>query len=374
MSKLPDCIIVGGGVVGLTIARRLAIDGLRVTLLERSVCGKEASWAGGGILAPCNPHRTDPLFHFQERSLAAFPDLCQALLEETGIDPQYERCGELTPLLTEQAVPLARSDAKAATGRSLPDGSALYELFTPDETRRIEPALSEDLFGSLLCRQTGQVRNPRLLAALRASCVKAGARIHEHTRVIDFEVAGDRVVGVKIADGTLAAPRVVLCAGAWSSQIGDRLTALMPVTPVRGQIVLLHFERRMFRPVIGCDKTYLIPRRDGHVLLGATEEPEAGFEKRITARGVSSLMDKAIRIVPLTAEAGVQAMWSGLRPGTPDNKPYLGPVPGLSGLIAATGHFRSGLTLAPATADVVAAVVQDRPYDLDLACCLPGRG
>ena len=373
MSQSPDCIIVGGGVVGLSIARHLGREGLSVSLLERAQCGREASWAGAGVLSPCNPHRADPIYQLQEHSLSLFPEFCRALTEETGIDTEYEVCGELAPLFSKQALGIARSDERAAAQLKMPDGRPVYALHTPEETRRIEPAVCETVLGALECRRTAQVRNPRLLRALVESCRKLGVDIREHTKVEDFIVSGQRVTGVKAGGETVAAGTFVLCGGAWSSQVGEQLERLMPVYPVRGQMILLESKRRQFQRVIGREKTYLVPRRDGHVLLGATEEHEAGFEKRNTAKGVSRLMEKAMRMVPSIADASVVGMWSGLRPGTPDNKPYVGPVPGLDGLIAATGHFRSGLTLAPATAEVVAAMIQGRPYELDLACCLPGR-
>lgn len=357
----------------MSIARRLARDGLTVTLCERSTCGREASWAGAGILSPCNPHRNDPIFHFQERSLSLYPQFCMELRAETGIDMEYERCGELQLLFTEDAVNIARSDERAAVGRVIEPGVPLYQWRSRNETCKIEPAVSTEVLGSLECRQTAQLRNPRLLQALRQACLRAGVNLREHAAVDELIIDGSRVTGVRVGDERLEAGCVVVCAGAWSSAIGKRLANLMPVHPLRGQIVLLQLAHRPFQRIISHGRFYLVPRRDGHVLLGSTEEPHAGFEKRNTAKGISLLMEKALRMVPSLADAPVQAIWSGLRPGTPDDKPYLGPVPDHDGLIAATGHFRTGLTLAPATADAVAAAVQNRPYDIDLNSCRPGR-
>lgn len=365
--------MVGGGVVGLTIAHRLARDGLSVALFERTLCGREASWAGAGIITPCNPHRDDPLFQLQERSIDLFPELCASIQSETGIDPQYRRCGELQLLLTDNAVSIARSDERAAKNRTTSDGQPLYEWLSTDETRRLEPALSNDVLGSLLCRQTAQVRNSRLLRALHEACIAGGVEIRENTPVDALLVEGSRVTGVRAGDATAVSDQTVICAGAWSSQIGSRLHTLMPVHPVRGQIVLMKLDTPPFDHIVTCGKHYLVPRRDGHVLLGSTEEPEAGFQKRNTAKGIAALIEAALRMVPVLADAPIQATWSGLRPGTPDNRPYIGAVPGLGGLIAATGHFRAGLTLAPATAEAIAATVQHRTYDIDLTCCRPGR-
>ena len=373
MSKSSDCIVIGGGVVGLTTARRLACEGLKISLLERSQCGREASWAGAGIIAPPNPHRNDGLSELQYRSIALYPDLCATLQEETGIDPEYDRCGELELHHTADTWGIAKSYERVTEGRTTPDGKPIYALHAPEALGQVEAVVTREVVGVLECRLTAQVRNPRLLAALRTACVNAGVDVREHAAVDDFIVDGARITGVRAGSETLDAGTVILCAGAWSSQIGDRLATLMPVHPVRGQVVLLSLDARPFTRIISSGKTYLVPRKDGHVLLGSTEEPEAGYEKRNTPEGVSRLIQTALEMVPMLAEAPVQATWSGLRPGTPDDLPYLGPVPGVEGLIAATGHFRAGLTLAPATAEVVWHVVNQRPFDIDLARCLPGR-
>jgi len=368
-----DIVIIGGGVIGLTIARRLTKEGLAVTLLERAQVGREASWAGAGVLAPPNPHRKDAVAELQLRSLAMYPIFCEELFQESGIDPEYEPCGELEVAFDDAGLEVLREDERAAGGRRMPDGRLAFEIHSGVAIRRIEPVVSSEAVGSLECRQTAQVRNPRLLRSLHTACVRAGVQIHENTPVLDFVVDGGRITGVRTETGIIVASHVVLCAGAWSSQIGERLQSVMSVHPVRGQMVLLKLDGRPFGRIIARGKTYLVPRRDGHLLLGATEEPKAGFAKRNTAKGIAGLLERAVRMVPMLADAPVAATWSGLRPGTPDDMPYVGPVPGLEGLIAATGHYRTGLTMAPVTAEVVAAIIQGGPYDLDLTICRPGR-
>jgi len=336
--------VIGGGVIGLSIARRLAADGRGTCLLERGACGGEASWAGAGILAPHNPHRTGSIFQLHERSLDLYPAFCAELHQETSIDPEYDRCGE-----------------------------PVYRMLSADEARRLEPAASEQILGALQCQRTAQVRNPRLLAALAGSCKARGVVIHEECPAIDFLIEGRRVRGVFSQEGVFRAEHVILAAGAWSTHVADRLQGLLPVHPVRGQMVLLKTDRRPFQHVLARGRTYLVPRRDGHVLLGSTEEPEAGFSKQVTASGIAGLMERGLKLAPSLADASVEATWAGLRPGTPDDKPLLGPVPGFDGLIAATGHFRAGLTLAPATAEIVARMLSGEPYDLDLSICDPKR-
>lgn len=373
MSTTGDTIIIGGGVIGLSVARRLARDGVRVRVLERGRCGCEASWAAAGVLAACNPHRNDAVAALRDRSLRMYPAFCAELAEETGIDAEYEPCCELELALNEDALRSLKDDAKAGAEKRLPDGRPAYQFLTPEEARRIEPFVSGSILGALECRDTAQVRNPRLMRALHAACVKIGVDIHEEATVHDFVLDGSRVTGVRTEKDELLAEKVVLCAGAWSSQKWPRLNELMPVHPVRGQIILMKLDTRPFTHVISRGKTYLVPRRDGHVLLGATQEAKAGFVKRNTPAGIAKLIEKGVKLVPMIADAPVVTQWSGLRPGTPDDNPYIGPVPGFDGLIAATGHFRSGLTLAPVTAEIVASVVEGREYDIDLTLCRPGR-
>lgn len=373
MSETSDIIVIGGGVIGLAVARRLAGDGRRVTLLERGACGGEASWAGAGIISPCNPHRDDPLFELQGRSVRQYGAFCAALHDETGVDPEYDTGGELKLAFTRDVLGILRSDAEAGASMTMPDGRPAYRLCTPEEARAIEPVIAAEAVGALQCREVGTVRNPRLLRALRAACAQRGVVIEEGCPVEDLVVEGDRVVGVVAGGRRLAAGVVVLCAGAWSAQVHGRLAAVVPMHPVRGQVVSLKLPQRTFEHVIARGKRYLVPRRDGHVLIGSTEEPEAGFSKRTTAAGVAALTETALDLVPSLADAAVVASWAGLRPGTPDGHPYIGRVPGFDGLIAATGHLRSGITLAPVTAEVVAALVAGEPYDVGLAPFAPGR-
>jgi len=344
-----------------------------VTLIEKGRCGSEASWAGAGVLTPCNPHRHDGVAALRDESLAIYPKFCRQLHEESGIDPEFDPCGEIDLALDESSHRSLRLDVEAGANQRLPDGSDAYVYLNPQETRRIEPAATGEILGSMHCRRTAQVRNPRLLAALQRSCGRLHVEIRQGVEVHGFMEKSGRVHGVKTSQGAVDAAITILCAGAWSSSFDGQLHDVMPVIPVRGQMILLKFEERPFRHVIARGKTYLVPRRDGHVLLGATEEPGAGYVKRTTAAGISGLIAKGMKLIPAIGEAPVVATWAGLRPGTPDENPYLGPVPGFEGLIAATGHFRSGLILAPVTAEVITAFVEGRSPEHDVHDCRPGR-
>ena len=368
----PDCVVVGGGVIGLSIARHLAGDGMSVTLIERGRCGAEASWAGAGVLAPCNPHRRDGIAELRDRSLTLYPGFCSSLAEETGIDLEYETCGELEIALNEDALRSLRENEAAAAGQRCADGSAAYQFLSTEQTRILEPVVSGPILGALECRRTAQIRNPRLLKALIASCQKRGVRFQEETPVRKIVVRDRRLVGVRTDAGEVPTKTVILSAGPWSGELAPN-AGTVKVHPVRGQMVLMKFDSRPFRHVIARGKTYLVPRRDGHVLLGATEEHDGSFSKRNTAAGIAGLMQTAMKLVPMVAEATVLAQWTGLRPGTPDDNPYIGAVPEADGLIAATGHYRAGLILAPITAQLVSDLIHHRTPYIDLSACRPGR-
>lgn len=373
MGTYPDIIIIGGGVIGLSVARRLAGDGHSVRLLERGACGREASWAGAGILSPRSPHRLDAMARLNERSMVQYEDFAARLREESGIDPEYCRCGELTLIFDDNDVNIARAEERAVANRATESGKLPIRVFDAAELPTCEPAATTEALGAVLYREAAQVRNPRLLQALRIACTRTGVDIREGCDVTAILTEGASVTGVQTTQNTQPCDRVILCAGAWSSNLDPRLDSLVSVHPVRGQMVLMQMDPPPFSRVISAGKTYLVPRRDGYILLGATEEPDAGFNKRNTAGGISTLIASGLRLVPGLADAAVEATWAGLRPGTPDNKPYLGLVPGFDGLITATGHFRTGLTLAPVTADIVAHLVAGKDYDIDLTPFRPGR-
>ncbi|HUU85697.1 MAG TPA: glycine oxidase ThiO [Phycisphaerae bacterium] len=378
MGASNDVIIIGGGIIGLSIADRLAREGVGVTLLERGACGREASWASAGILKPSNPNKRGPMQQLQRVSLEMFPDFCTDLQNRTGIDPEYARCGWMELLMDDQRYRMALSEQRAGAeqGLLMPDGQPEWQVLTPEEAAQIEPAVSGDCLGVLLSRFSAQVRNSRLLRALIAACKAGGVQMRENTPVTSLQIDGNRVTGVVTGDKPVMGDRVVLCAGAWSSEIDARVRPLLPTYPVRGQIVLLDASdvaAARFTHVVERKGCYLVRRSDGLVLVGSTVEHESGFDRRTTPAGVHQLMEDTLTLIPGLADASVAAFWAGLRPGTPDRRPYIGPVPGFEGLIAATGHYRTGVALAPITAEVVADFVLRGTCQRDLSRCRPGR-
>ncbi len=378
MSATSDIVIIGGGIIGLSVADRLAGAGAGVTVLERGTCGRESSWAAAGVLKPGNPNRRGPMQQLHRDGLDMFPEFCADLRERSGIDPEYLACGSLELLFDDQRFRMARSEERAGAERGMlmPDGQSEWQMLAVDDARELEPLVAGDCRGVLLNRFSAQVRNPRLLQALIKVCRARGVRILEKTPATGLALEGDRVTGVLTEAGPIPTGRVVVCAGAWSSQIAPALTQTVPTSPVRGQVVLLDASgasHARFEHIVTRKGCYLVPRSDGLVLVGATVEHESGFDRRTTAAGVSRLMQDALSLVPGLADAGVAAMWTGLRPVTPDRRPVVGPVPGVKGLLAATGHYRTGLALAPVTAEIVADLVLHGGSERDASVCLPER-
>ncbi len=350
MSATRDVIVVGGGVVGAAVAWFLAREGVAVTLLERGEIAGQASGAAAGMLTPlieADPE-TGPgraLLRWGRHSLALFPGLVEELRESAGVDPEYRPSGLLR---------VARDDAEAASLRRRAALLAAAELCwrTAEEARVLEPQLAPDLAGALHSPREGHVRSPLLVRAYAQAAARHGARIETGAPVMRLVRERARVVGVETAEGRLSAGQVVLCAGSWTPGFAAGLGAPLPVAPVRGQIVSLDAPDPPFSHMVWGGSTYLVPKLDGSVAVGATEE-HVGFDRRVTAAGVRGLLDDAARLVPALADASFRSAWAGLRPETPDHLPLVGPVPTLDGLLVAAGHFRTGVLLSPATGEIV---------------------
>ncbi len=356
-----DVVIVGGGVVGLSIAYQLAREDVRSVVFDRNDLGHSASWAGAGIIAPGGdrPARTS-IGLLRDRSAELFPQWARALREETGIDNGYRPCGGVDVAATEDEERVLRAEA----GRWREAGIACERLM-PNDFDRVEPALARDLRVAYFLPDRAQVRNPRHLRALIAALTKRGTDLHLGEPVIGFDVDGDRVQAVETSAGRFACGQVVVAAGPWTEGLLSPLGLNIATPPVRGQIALLRSPRPILKRIVEHRERYLVPRDDGRVLVGSTEE-DAGFQNQTTTLAVSGLLVEALRLCPGLAEAEVERAWAGLRPGSPDSRPYIGTAPGWDNLIVASGHRRAGLQLSPATAEVVADLVVGRPPRVDL--------
>jgi len=354
--------IIGAGVVGLGIAWRLAARGARVEVFDKGAAGAGASHAAAGMLAACAEAEPgeETLVALGRESQARWPAFAAELKTTSGIDVELREEGTLVVALT--------ADDQARLAHHLVFQHKLglpLQWITAAETRRREPHLAGKLAGAVWSPQDHQVDNRRLAAALRIAAERAGAVLREHTAVKEISVAGGRADGIVLADGTkIAADAVVLAAGAWSRGIAGLAPELRPpVRPIKGQMLSLRMDAAapLLTHVLWAPGAYLVPRRDGRLLVGATVE-EKGFDTTLTAGGLLTLLEAAWRALPAVEELPIEEMWAGHRPGSRDDAPILGPGP-VEGLIYATGHHRNGILLAPVTADAIARLVFDGTVD-----------
>lgn len=363
---MDDVLLIGGGAVGLALAWELARHGCRVTLLDRQAVGREASWAGAGILPAARRHTWQHPYD-QLRGLACelHPQWAEELKERTGVDPGYRRCG---------GIHLAASPGEAATlagwARLMEEEGVAIERLRVDALRQREPQVAwpgaGDKLAGYFLPEEAQLRNPRYLRALAVACRQAGVQMHEHVTVQQWQTHGERVTAVETSIGTLCAQRYCLTAGAWAGPLLARMGIATGMLPIRGQMVLFRSASPPIRHILNVGSRYLVPRDDGYVLAGSTEE-EAGFDKSTTPQAISELIEFAGQYVPALRQATVERTWAGLRPGSLDGLPYLGPLPGLVNGFVAAGHFRSGLFLSPATARVMGQLLRGEPPEVDLS-------
>ena len=353
----PRVVIIGAGVVGLGIGWRLAARA-SVTIFDRGKAGGGASDAAAGMLAACCEAEPgeEALVALGRESQARWPAFAAELFQASGVDVELRQEGTLVLALT--------ADDQAEIAHRLEFQRQLdlpLEWLLAAQTRAREPRLAGKIAGALFSPQDHQVDNRKLTKALRIAAEGAGVKIVEHRPVKEIVVQGGRAKGVKLDDGTIAAAdTVVLAAGAWSRAIGglppDRRP---PVRPVKGQMLALHMDQSapLLSHVLWAPGAYLVPRRDGRLIIGATVE-EKGFDESVTAGGLLTLLEAAWRAVPAVEELPVEEIWVGHRPGSRDDAPILGPGP-LEGLFYATGHHRNGILLAPVTADAMARLILD---------------
>jgi glycine oxidase len=342
-----DVVVVGAGAIGAACAYELARAGARVTVLERGEPGGEASGASAGILTSFAPRRGEALAALARLGRDLHDELAAALLEETGIDVELGRTGHLDLCMTEDQARRARGAAADPAHR----GEALA-FVSPDELRRLEPAVTPRALGALHAPRSSWVDNVKLVQALVRASERRGARLRPGVPVQALLRRGDRVTGVRtVAGEVVGADRVVLAAGAWSGAIAG-VPPELAVRPVKGQILAFANRPPRVRHVVFRNDVYLVPRLSGECLVGATVE-EGVADRAVTLDGLRWLLEQAAGIAPGLADAPFLRVWAGLRPASPDGVPVVGPWPGLEGLVVATGHHRSGILLAPVTGRLV---------------------
>lgn len=361
-----DVVVIGAGVQGCAAALRLAQAGLKVTVLERSVPGAEASSAAGGILSPgVEAQEPSPFYDLCAASLRRYPEFAAEVERLSGMSVGYRAGGTL-----EVALDDAHARVLAARAPALSRIGAKVEVIDGDEVRRLEPGISPETRGALWFVDEASL-DPRLLVkALAVAAARVGATFVTGI-VRRIAVEGGRAVGVDHETGRISAGAVVLAAGAWSMLVEGNGLPANAVHPVRGQMLLLDTRPPLLSRVCFSDKGYLVPRSDGRVLCGSTME-DAGFEKAVTAGGMARVLEMALELAPPLARAPFLDCWSNFRPASPDGSPILG-AGTVPGLFYAAGHTRNGVLLTPISADSVSALVLGKAPPLELAPFSPAR-
>ncbi|MDF9391120.1 glycine oxidase ThiO [Methylococcus capsulatus] len=349
--KSTDVLIIGAGISGLLAARELAAAGLSVRILDKGLAGRESSWAGGGILSPLCPWRMpEAVTALCAWSQQRYPVLVAELLDATGLDPEWRQSGLLVLQPEEPAV----ADAWCAA-HGVP-----REWIEPAVLASLEPRLAPSSLPAICLPEVAQVRNPRLLRAILADARQRGIAIEEGAGVTTLESRDGKVLRVVTAKGTFVAETYLVTAGAWSAEILRAVLPNLPVAPVKGQMLAFRAPVGLVDHIVLAGDRYLIPRRDGIVLCGSTVE-QRRFDKVPDAEGRRILLEFARHWLPALADAEVIGHWAGLRPGSPKGIPFIGPTPAFSNLYLSCGHFRNGLTMAPASARLVADLILGRP-------------
>ncbi|UFH48796.1 glycine oxidase ThiO [Pseudomonas sp. KNUC1026] len=355
-------LIVGAGAIGLLTALNLAeLDG-QVTVIDRQGAGLESSWAGGGIVSPLYPWRySQAVTALAHWSQDFYPQLADRLFLDTGVDPEVHVTGLYWLDLDDEARALewARRERRPLSAVSI------------EATYRQVPALGAGFERAIYMADVANVRNPRLVKSLKAALAHCpNVTLREHCCAQGFVLEGDQVVGVRTAEGELRADRVVLTAGAWSGELLATLGMALPVEPVKGQMILYKCASDFLPRMVLAKGRYAIPRRDGHILVGSTLE-YAGFDKTPTAEALESLEASAVALLPGLEKAERVGHWAGLRPGSPEGIPFIGPVSRHPGLWLNCGHFRNGLVLAPASCQLLANLVAGKAPIIDPAPYAP---
>ena len=349
MQSTTEVAVVGGGVIGCAIAYYLRKSGVNVAVLDQGEIGAEASSAAAGLLAPLGslsgPGASADLLL---ASFALFPALVPELEDASGINMEYEQTGALRIVRNAKHIPNLRKHMKAWQ----PLGLQMHWL-TGDEACQREPLLAPDVSAAIYAPEESQIKASHVVKAFALAAANLGATLYSHREITGIQRNNATVTGVYTSQGEwITCNHLVIATGAWAARCSEWLHVDLPVSPQRGQILTLQQPSPPLRHIIFGEAAYLTPKSGNTVMVGATKE-EAGFDKKLTAGGISWLLNTAIRLAPALESSPIDQMWAGLRPRTPDNQPILGPAPGWENVTLAVGHSSVGIMLSAITGNTI---------------------
>lgn len=334
---MTDVLIIGGGLIGLATAIALSQKGAKVTVVERDQCGRGATWAAAGMLAPEAERLEGDLLEFGIRSREMYPQWIANLMQLSGQDCGYWCCGMIAPVLEE-------SDRQVISEHP--------KYINREESHKRQSGLGEAILGSLWLPEDGQVNNRHLTQALLIAARSLSIKILEGTEVYQIVRDQKRVMHLDTSAGKLQSDRYVLATGAWT-----RSLLPLPIKPIKGQMLSVFDGDRQLQRVIYAPSCYIVPRQDGLIVIGTTVE-DNGFSQGNTAAGIAQLLNRAITVYPAIADMQITETWWGFRPHAPNEVPLLG-ASDYENLILATGHYRNGILFAPITAKLITDFMVD---------------
>jgi len=352
MTTTPDITIIGGGVIGLLTAREFVKAGATVSIIDKNLLGKEASWAGGGILLPLYPWRqADAISRLALQSLSLYPVLAEQLIAETHLDPEWTPCGLLLTKIPDITAAVAWCKIN-----NIKFQTAGADFFND---------LNTDPDNPLWLPEIAQARNPRLVKSLKQDLINKGVSLIEHCELTGIILAKNRITTIKTTLGKFAVNQLIISAGAWTGQLFQRLFPEMAgtapkIAPVKGQMLLFDAKPETLRSIVLDGEHYLIPRRDGKILAGSTVEQD-DFNKTTTIAARDQLTEFALNLLPALKNTPLIHHWAGLRPGTEHGVPYIDKHSEISNLSINAGHFRNGLVMGPASAQLMVDLILGRP-------------
>lgn len=349
MKTTTDIAIIGAGVIGSSIAYHLRKTGREVAVFDRGEIGGEASGAAAGLLAPLGPlSGPGPLADLLLKGFARFPGLVAELEEASGLSLEYEQTGALRVIREPRRIPHLQKRMQ----RWGPLGLHMQWL-SGDEARQREPLLTPEVCAAVYAPEEAQANAVQVVTAFARAATNLGARFYPYTEITGINHRDNRITAITTAQGeTISCDHLIIAGGAWTPLYGQWLNLALPITPLKGQILALRQPSTPLRHLIFGEAIYLAPKSDGTILAGATKE-EVGFDKNLTAGGISWLLNSAIKLAPALQQSSVERMWAGLRPKSADGLPVIGPAPGWENIVLASGHGSVGILLSGLTGQMV---------------------